>query len=162
MGSLSLKMKRLPEGMVLARLELWVPEGGALVSANLAGDTEEILMLVHIPWWRVSGADTEYWCLGSVALENMGSCTLTPVSSSHFYNCIAILWILFSAGMKSEHGTSPFRHPPFFLAHIIFNCKSNSHILLFLFLIWLRTQGMQRTLFVRQQLPGTRSPYNGS
>lgn len=42
-------MKRLPEGMVLARLELWVPEGGALVSANLAGDTEEILMLVHIP-----------------------------------------------------------------------------------------------------------------
>lgn len=37
MGSLSLKTKRLPEGVVLARLELWVAEGGDSVSANLAG-----------------------------------------------------------------------------------------------------------------------------
>lgn len=48
LGSLSLNTKRLPEGVVFARLELWVTEGGDLVSANLAGDIEEILMLVHI------------------------------------------------------------------------------------------------------------------
>lgn len=43
MGSLSLKTKRLPKGMVLARLGLWVAEGGDSVSANFAGDLVHIL-----------------------------------------------------------------------------------------------------------------------
>lgn len=49
MGSLSLKTETLPEGVGFAKLELWVMEGGDSISANLAGDIEEILMQVHIP-----------------------------------------------------------------------------------------------------------------
>jgi len=49
MGSFSLKTKEISRRGGLGRIGIWVAEGGDSVSANLAGDTEEILMLVHIP-----------------------------------------------------------------------------------------------------------------